>query len=107
MMCKRCDHLPWYCEECQPSNTMVVQGNTFDTLGNTGNTTVLEQYTLPFFDLKGPLRLTEQEIESGKTRKGGYSRKQLKAWGVSWPPVKGWKRALLAGTPIPHSLPTA
>ncbi|MDO5866990.1 MULTISPECIES: hypothetical protein [Paenarthrobacter] len=39
--------------------------------------------------------LTEDDIEAGKTAKGGYSRAQLAAWGVPWPPPKGWKEALL------------
>ena len=101
-MCIRCDHLPWYCEECQTITiTLGSQTNTV-TLGS-----MLEQYSLPFSGIQAPLCLTEQEVEAGKTRKGGYSRKQLRAWGVPWPPVKGWKRALLNGTPIPQTLPTA
>ncbi|MDR6688981.1 hypothetical protein J2Y41_004581 [Arthrobacter sp. 1088] len=40
--------------------------------------------------------LTEDDIEAGRTAKGGYSRAQLAAWGVPWPPPKGWKQALLA-----------
>lgn len=46
------------------------------------------------------MRLTEAEVEAGKTAKGGFSRAQLKAWGVPWPPPKGWKEALLAGLPV-------
>lgn len=37
-------------------------------------------------------------IESKRTRKGGWSRKQLAAWGVKWPPPKGWKKDLIFGT---------
>jgi hypothetical protein len=40
--------------------------------------------------------LTDAEIEAGKTPAGGFTRKQLAKWGVSWPPPKGW-RARLTG----------
>ncbi|WP_146033041.1 hypothetical protein [Arthrobacter sp. AFG20] len=40
--------------------------------------------------------LTADDIEAGTTAKGGYSREQLAAWGVPWPPPKGWKEALLS-----------
>jgi len=42
--------------------------------------------------------MTEEEIEKGRSAKGGFTRKQLAAWGVSWPPPKGWKKALLSGS---------
>lgn len=48
-----------------------------------------------------PLKLTDAEIEAGKSRKGGFKRAQLAKWGVPWPPPHGWRRALLAGDPIP------
>lgn len=41
--------------------------------------------------------LSEDDIEAGRTAKGGFSRAQLAAWGVPWPPPKGWKQDLLAG----------
>lgn len=41
------------------------------------------------------MRLSEEQIEAGRSPKGGWSRKQLAEWGVSWPPSKGWKRRLL------------
>lgn len=47
------------------------------------------------------LKLTDAVIEAGKSTKGGFTRKQLAAWGVPWPPVQGWRAALLAGRPIP------
>lgn len=46
---------------------------------------------------KPPARLgglTVEKIESVRTQKGGYTRKQLEEWGVEWPPKKGWKREL-------------
>ena len=41
--------------------------------------------------------LTEAEIDAAKSPKGGWTKKQLAAWGVSWPPPKGWKHRLLTG----------
>lgn len=38
---------------------------------------------------------TREEIEAGKTKAGGYTRKQLEQWGVPWPPPAGWRRRLL------------
>jgi hypothetical protein len=35
------------------------------------------------------------EIMGSRTRRGGWTRKQLAKWGVPWPPPKGWKKALL------------
>lgn len=40
--------------------------------------------------------LTEEEIEAGRSAKGGWTRQQLAAWGVPWPPPAGW-RAKLTG----------
>lgn len=42
--------------------------------------------------------MTEDEIEAGKTPAGGFTRKQLAAWGVPWPPPKGWRKKLTAGS---------
>jgi hypothetical protein len=39
---------------------------------------------------------TCEEIEAAKTPAGGWMRKQLAAWGVEWPPPKGWRKRLLA-----------
>jgi hypothetical protein len=38
--------------------------------------------------------LTDADIERGKSARGGFTRKQLARWGVSWPPPKGWRRKL-------------
>lgn len=46
------------------------------------------------------LRLTEQEIDAARTEAGGWTRKTLAGWGVSWPPRRGWKRKLL-GLKVP------
>ncbi len=42
-------------------------------------------------------RPTALEIEAARTPAGGWTRAQLAAWGVPWPPPKGWKAALLRG----------
>ncbi|CCB64434.1 hypothetical protein [Hyphomicrobium sp. MC1] len=41
--------------------------------------------------------MTEEEIEAGRSAKGGFTKEQLAKWGVPWPAPKGWKAALLAG----------
>ena len=46
------------------------------------------------------MKLTFEEIEAGRSEKGGYSKAQLALWGVPWPPPKGWREALLNGTPL-------
>lgn len=50
------------------------------------------------------MKITEYEIESKKTAKGGWTKKQLAEWGIAWPPVKGWKTALINGTSIPEEI---
>jgi hypothetical protein len=35
------------------------------------------------------------EIEAAKTSRGGWTRQTLAAWGVPWPPPRGWKVHLL------------
>ena len=42
-------------------------------------------------------RLTPDEIEAGRSPSGGFTRKQLAAWNVPWPPPAGWLQALLRG----------
>ncbi|MEV5295975.1 hypothetical protein AB0K64_32760 [Streptomyces sp. NPDC053741] len=32
-----------------------------------------------------------EEVEAARTPAGGWKRDQLAAWGISWPPPKGWK----------------
>ena len=38
---------------------------------------------------------TAEQIEAAKTANGGWTREQLKEWGVPWPLPKGWKATLL------------
>ncbi len=40
-------------------------------------------------------RLTREEVEAGRSPAGRFTRKQLAAWGVPWPPPSGWLRTLL------------
>jgi hypothetical protein len=46
------------------------------------------------------LKISADEIEKAKTKNGGWTAKTLKAWGIGWPPPKGWKQALIAGKPV-------
>ena len=46
------------------------------------------------------MRLTADQIEAGRSPAGGWTRKQLAAWGIPWPPPKGWQRALM-GKDVP------
>lgn len=41
--------------------------------------------------------MTREEIEAGRSPKGGFTKEQLSKWGVPWPPPKGWVGTLLAG----------
>lgn len=41
------------------------------------------------------VELTDELIRAGESRRGGYSARQLEVLGVSWPPVKGWKRDVI------------
>ena len=49
--------------------------------------------------------LTEAQIEAGRSRKGGWTRAQLAAWGVPWPPPKGWRWQLTHGDVKPLQKP--
>jgi hypothetical protein len=42
-------------------------------------------------------RVSAEEIEAGRSPAGGFTRKQLAAWSVPWPPPAGWLHALLRG----------
>lgn len=44
------------------------------------------------------MRVTVGEIMAAQTPSGGWTREALAVWGVSWPPPKGWKEALIAGS---------
>jgi hypothetical protein len=42
-----------------------------------------------------PVKLTMEEVEAGRSPRGGWSADTLAAWGVPWPPPKGWLQRLL------------
>ena len=44
-----------------------------------------------------------QKIESLKTPAGGWTKASLASLGVSWPPQKGWKQALLDKAECGHT----
>lgn len=44
-------------------------------------------------------RPSAAEIEAAKSPAGGFSRATLAAWGVPWPPPKGWRKRLENGLP--------
>jgi len=48
------------------------------------------------------MKLTAEEIDAAKSAKGGWDRASLAAWGVGWPPPKGWRQMLINGTAIPE-----
>lgn len=39
--------------------------------------------------------LTQEIILAARTPNGGYTKKQLAAIGVDWPPQKGWAKAVV------------
>jgi guanosine-3',5'-bis(diphosphate) 3'-pyrophosphohydrolase len=43
-----------------------------------------------------PFAPTKEEVQAGMTAKGGFTKAQLAAWGVPWPPPKGWRKSLEA-----------
>jgi hypothetical protein len=65
--------------------------------------------------LAGLPRLTPEEVEAGRSPAGGFTRKQLAAWGVLWPPPAGWLQGPVARrgrqrcqlTPRPSPSPSA
>jgi hypothetical protein len=43
--------------------------------------------------------MTAEEIDAAKTPRGGWTKATLAKWGVTWPPLKGWRKRLLAEGP--------
>jgi hypothetical protein len=39
--------------------------------------------------------ITDDLIEGGKSAVGGYSKAQLALLGVTWPPLRGWKKGIV------------
>jgi len=54
----------------------------------------LHQIKLPWESYLMPT-LTRDEIEAAKSPRGGWKKATLAAWGVPWPPPKGWKKRLM------------
>lgn len=54
------------------------------------------QHAAIIAELKALPRIGQEEIEACKTENGGYrfTKKQLAAWGVPWPPPAGWRSAI-------------
>ncbi len=52
--------------------------------------------------MENTVTLTEWMIDNAATNGCGYTRQQLAAVGVPWPPAKGWKRGLV-GKSVPLS----
>lgn len=51
--------------------------------------------------VKKRVNLTRSELESFSSNKGGWTRQTLTAFGVPYPPQKGWKEAILKfGVPL-------
>ena len=48
---------------------------------------------------------SKAEIEAKLTPAGGYLKKDLLAWGVPWPPPKGWKQRLIYDHAKANGLP--
>jgi hypothetical protein len=44
--------------------------------------------------------VTYREIYAERTKRGGWKKATLDAWGVPWPPPRGWIHKLVAGEPI-------
>jgi hypothetical protein len=52
--------------------------------------------------MTAPLKLSPETIDAARTAAGGWTRETLAAWGVLWPPVKGWRAALERGDSPPR-----
>lgn len=44
--------------------------------------------------------ISEDEIEAGRTERGGFNAQTIAGWGVPWPPPSGWRTTILA-----HGIP--
>lgn len=46
--------------------------------------------------------VSNAEIEAAMTPKGGWKASTLAAWGVAWPPPRGWRQKLVANYQAMH-----
>lgn len=51
-------------------------------------------------------KVSDAEIETSRSPRGGWTRETLAQWGVPWPPPKGWRKALTAKPARPDAQPT-
>ena len=55
--------------------------------------------------------ITLEEILAARTPRGGWTRKQIEAWGLPWPPPQGWPKLLTGdentSLPMPGRTPIA
>ncbi len=54
---------------------------------------------------KPPKRVTLEEINAARTPRGGWTRKQLEAWGLEWPVKSGWVKRLTGDEDARVSMP--
>ena len=47
-------------------------------------------------------KVSAEEIDAAKSAKGGWDRATLAAWGVGWPPPRGWRQMLIDGADFPE-----
>lgn len=56
-------------------------------------------------------KVTLEEVLAKRTPRGSFTRKQIEAWGVEWPPGRGWVKRLTgdpnAKVPMPGRTPVA
>jgi hypothetical protein len=89
-------HLCWLCRRCHglfhstfgvtlPSSPARVRIDTKKLMRE-----VLQKQSVR----PAPVIFTVAQIEAAKTTNGGWTKKQLAAWGIPWPPPKGWKQTL-------------
>lgn len=56
-------------------------------------------------------KVTLEEVLAKRTPRGSFTRKQIEAWGVEWPPGRGWVKRLTgdpnAKIPTPGRTPVA
>ncbi|WP_157914211.1 DNA cytosine methyltransferase [Methylorubrum populi] len=45
------------------------------------------------------LKVSAEQVLAARTPQGGWTKAQLAAWGVPWPPPKGWRERLTADEP--------
>ena len=46
--------------------------------------------------------MNRQVVTRAEIAGARHTARQLRRWGVQWPPPKGWRKALLAGEAIPE-----